>query len=267
VVIKQKKKKKICEPIKAPIKKWSAIRKGLCRKKFVCGLNDKTKKHHCKFTGKVYCKKVRKLVKPKLFCLFKEDKTSKKGFICRSRYCCTGAKCKKVAKSFCAKVKSFKKDFCNMSIVGKGRCKRKYCCKSGKCGFVGKKICKILADKKLKVQIKEKCLFKHEVAKNSDQVCSRRLCCFRGRCLFKTQKVCRKITAPFCVKTFARSGKCVSTFCCKINKNKKKYNCKSRGRRTCFKLPAKKTIKCRWNYKTFNGQVCSRRICCNGKKM
>jgi len=61
-----------------PIKKWSVIRKGLCRRRYVCKESKKTKKMKCSFSGPIFCKKPRKVIKPKTRCFFKEHPRQKK---------------------------------------------------------------------------------------------------------------------------------------------------------------------------------------------
>jgi len=160
--------------------------------------------------------------------------------------------------------KSIFKKKCTWLFVGDSRCKRQHCCQNGKCSYVGKRLCKIIPDKIVKAPKNKKCLFKHELAINSATVCTRRLCCLKGKCKYSTKRVCKVIPRPFCSTTFARSGNCTAKFCCRKNKWGK-YNCKSRGQRTCYK---KKTIsvKCRWSFKKFKGLVCKKRMCCKGKK-
>jgi len=143
--------KKICAKPVQQFKKWSYIRKGLCRKRFLCQKNA-TGKVKCKFTGKVICKKVPKVIKQKTKCFFKQIKKSlaklNPNKDCKQRICCTGNKCKEIlSKPLCIPKKRIANG-CKWQFLGKGRCRRKYCCTNGKCEFKGKKLCKIIPDKK-----------------------------------------------------------------------------------------------------------------------
>jgi len=110
-----------------------------------------------------------------------------------------------------------------------------------------KKLCKIIPDKRVYYPKKNLCLFKRYTTKNKSETCTRRMCCNNKRCFYRSKAICYKISKPFCTRSYIRNGKCLSKFCCKLNKNKK-YNCKHAGRKTCF-FKRKHHLKCRWNYK------------------
>jgi len=165
---------------------------------------------------------------------------------CSKRLCCIARKCKVVSKTICIE-KSKIANGCKFHFLGKGRCRRKFCCHDGKCSFKGKKLCKIIPDKRVYYPKKNLCLFKRYTTKNKSETCTRRMCCNNKRCFYRSKAICYKISKPFCTRSYIRNGKCLSKFCCKLNKNKK-YNCKHAGRKTCF-FKRKHHLKCRWNYK------------------
>jgi len=93
------------------------------------------------------------------------------------------------------------------------------------------------------------------------------MCCAHGKCRYTIKKhVCSKIFQPFCQKVFIRGGNCTAKFCCKLNKKTKSFDCRSRGRRTCFKALPKP--KCHWRFQKSNknGEVCRKRMCCTGER-
>jgi len=222
-------------------------------------------KKKCNFYGNAICKTVRKAVTPKQKCLWKIIKNGKKT-ICRSRVCCNGKKCQVVIKKMCSKVSGLAEK-CTWHFIGNGRCRRKLCCKSGKCAYNGKSLCKRIPVKTVVVSKKEECLFTRTVTKNGKISCFRRMCCAHGKCRYTIKKhVCSKIFQPFCQKVFIRGGNCTAKFCCKLNKKTKSFDCRSRGRRTCFKALPKP--KCHWRFQKANenGEVCKKRMCCTGER-